>query len=132
MYKKNFFILATVIILLAVIIGAYGAHGLRPFMGETGMTTFKTGSQYHFYHGIAIWLVLSLHFQINIQRISRIIYFFTAGIICFSGSLYLLSIKSILSSSLVSILGPITPIGGLFFIVGWVLILISLIKSPSA
>ena len=131
MLKKNFFILASFTLLLAVIIGAYGAHGLRPFMGDAGMTTFKTGSQYHFYHGISMWLVLLLHVHYKIRYINRIIYFFTAGIICFSGSLYLLSIKSFLSPSLVSFLGPITPFGGLFFIVGWVLVILALIKSSA-
>ena len=130
MRHNNLFILATFILLLTVILGAFGAHGLKPYMVEGGSHTFQTGIKYQFYHGLVIFMLLILHLNSPIATLKRIVYFFLAGIICFSGSLYLLSVKTSLPDSLIQIIGPITPLGGLFFIAGWVLLLLHFIKMP--
>lgn len=102
---------------IAVAIGAFGSHGLKPFMSLAQEGTFKVGSNYHFIHTLAL---LVIAFNINKHpKLNWSFNLFLAGIICFSGSLYLLSLKQLFGGDAISFLGPITPIGGLLFIAGW-------------
>jgi uncharacterized membrane protein YgdD (TMEM256/DUF423 family) len=100
---------------LAVGIGAFGAHGLRPLLEASGrMETFETAVKYHFYHSIAL-LALGIWTSVkpDLSRTAVSFWGFTVGILIFSGSLYLLSLLGI------TWLGAITPIGGVAFIIGW-------------
>ena len=102
---------------LAVLAGAFGAHGLNEKLSEKYMAVYKTAVEYHIYHALAIVLfaiVLMLKPEINKSPA----YLFISGIILFSGSLYALSISS-LGSSTITKLGMITPFGGLAFVAGW-------------
>ena len=106
---------------LAVGIGAFGAHSLAGILAEYGRTeTFETAVKYHFYHTLAIVLVgvLKIQFPDN-KKLNTSGFFFLAGIIIFSGSLYVMSLTGI------TWLGAITPIGGLAFILGWVYLFLS-------
>jgi uncharacterized membrane protein YgdD (TMEM256/DUF423 family) len=125
MYKK-LLILSAVLGILAVILGAFGAHALANKLSESQLRTYQTGIQYHYYHTITL-LVLVLASRLYSKPIwlYRGAVFFILGIFCFSGSIYLLACKELLSlQNWTKIIGPITPIGGLFFIVGWASILI--------
>ena len=104
---------------LAVVIGAFGAHGLKPHLSEYQITIFEKGVQYHFYHVLALMAVglLLRQFPEN-PWIRQAGWLFVAGIVFFSGSLYLLACRDLIPFP-VSWVGPITPIGGLFFISGW-------------
>ncbi len=97
----------------AVLIGAFGAHGLKGILDDYSLRIFQTGVQYHFYHALALVLVGMLLQQNYISQLRYSGYAFLIGILIFSGSLYLLAITK------VKILGAITPIGGLCFLVGW-------------
>ena len=101
--------------MLTVIIGAFGVHSLANIIGDK-MDTFKTGVQYEMFHSLALIItgILSKVFEVDLSGAG---YFFIAGIMLFSGSLYLISIYKY------SFLGMVAPIGGLFFIIGWALIL---------
>ncbi len=112
---------------LAVIIGAFGAHGLTPHLTDNQMNTFEIASKYHFYHTLAILgMALLYPHANNKRRVNFAAYGFTVGIILFSGSLYLLACKDILQlGTLTKIIGPITPIGGLAFILGWIMLILS-------
>lgn len=79
MKHKNFFVLATFILLLTVILGAFGAHGLKPYMVEGGPHTFQTGIRYQFYHGLVIFVLLILDMHSPIASLKRIVYFFSGG-----------------------------------------------------
>ena len=98
----------------SVIIGAFGAHSLEKIIGDK-MGTFKTGVQYQMFHGLALIItgILSKILEIDLSIAG---YLFTAGIILFSGSLYLIAVYKY------SFLGMVAPIGGLSFIVGWVIL----------
>ncbi|MDF7826338.1 DUF423 domain-containing protein [Pontiellaceae bacterium B12227] len=108
---------------LGVMIGAFGAHGLQGKLSDKMLTVYQTGVQYHFYHTFALLAVglLALKFQSGLLTSSG--WSFLVGILLFSGSLYALSITGI------SKLGAITPIGGLFFIIGWVLLTLAVFKA---
>lgn len=109
---------------LAVSIGAFGAHALKPTLQANGyLSTFETGVQYHFYHTLVLLLLGALSMKIETPLLNYAGYAFLVGIFIFSGSLYTLSITGI------KWLGAITPIGGLGFIIGWVLLMLAVIKS---
>ncbi len=94
-----------------VALGAFGAHGLKPLLIENQtLETYDTAVQYHMFHTLAILLISA----IEIYKKKSIIWLFTLGIIFFSGSLYILAITGI------KILGMITPIGGVLFIIAWI------------
>ena len=103
---------------LAVSIGAFAAHALRGKLTPEMLNTFQTGVQYHMYHALALFGigVLMVNFPAaNLLRISA--YLMLAGIVLFSGSLYLLSISGI------RWLGAITPLGGVCFLIAWALLI---------
>ncbi len=106
--------------LLAVMAGAFGAHGLRGVIGDRGLEVFQTAVTYQVYHSLALILVAIL----PVAGLSRHLLgiatgFFIAGILLFSGSLYLLVLTDI------RWVGPVTPVGGISFMVGWILIVIA-------
>ncbi|MGB0839491.1 MAG: DUF423 domain-containing protein [Chitinophagales bacterium] len=121
--SKKLLILACILAALAVILGAFGAHGLSQILSPKQLHTYEIGIRYHFYHAFAIFMVglLSLQFQNNVW-FKRAAYCFLTGIVGFSGSLYLLSCREILGLTTYKWLGPITPIGGTFFIIAWLLL----------
>lgn len=103
---------------MAVALGAFAAHGLRPFLEPRSFETFETAVRYQFYHALAILLVAVLsHFgRKGALRLAG--WAFTVGIFLFSGSLYALSTRELHQIS-VGWLGPITPLGGLCYLLGW-------------
>jgi uncharacterized membrane protein YgdD (TMEM256/DUF423 family) len=109
--------------MLAVIFGAFGAHALKKILSDDQLKSFETGVKYQMYHAIVL-LVLGLN---PIYITSRIYWCFTIGILLFSFSIYGLVISSAKGKKL-KFLGPITPLGGLLFIVGWLLIIFNSIS----
>ncbi len=101
----------------AVGIGAFGAHGLKPFLDLVQTETFRTATLYHFVHIMPMMLIALLSSNSKVMHLS--FYLFLTGIICFSGSLYLLSTKHLYGGDMWNFVGPITPIGGLLFIAAW-------------
>lgn len=100
-----------------IAIGAFGAHGLQNLVDADAVATFETGVRYQMYHALAIVL---LGYVPGPNRLKRIVFIlFIIGILLFSGSIYLLSLNSVLPFEATTI-GFVTPIGGLFFIIGWI------------
>ena len=100
---------------LAVAFGAFGAHGLQGRIDAHAIEIFETGARYHMYHALAIGLAaLAVRSGAASIPASVAAGFFLAGIILFSGSLYLLALTGMRS------LGFVTPFGGLAFLVGWI------------
>jgi uncharacterized membrane protein YgdD (TMEM256/DUF423 family) len=119
MIKLDKIILITASLLgaITVIIGAFGAHGLKQLVDAEALNTFKTGVQYQMYHSLALFIPVLCGFLS--KKIKKIVFAsFVIGILLFSGSIYLLALKSVLPVS-VSSIGFVTPLGGLSFIIGW-------------
>ncbi|MDG1399019.1 MAG: DUF423 domain-containing protein [Polaribacter sp.] len=107
--------------LLSIILGAFGAHLLKKKLTQEQLQSFETGVKYQMYHAI-ILLVLGFNFKDNSSLNTSIFYAFIIGIILFSFSIYGLVISSSKNKK-IKILGPITPLGGLFLVLGWLLLL---------
>jgi len=116
-------ILGSVMSALGVAIGAFGAHGLKEILEKNSrLDTFETGVKYHMYHALALVLVGILKLIKPEVSFNLIGYMFLFGIIIFSGSLFTLSITNI------KWLGAITPIGGVLFITGWIMLTIKVLN----
>ncbi|MES2418620.1 MAG: DUF423 domain-containing protein [Bacteroidota bacterium] len=113
---------------LAVILGAFGAHSLKSIVAPPSLSIWQKGVEYQFYHTFAL-LYLSTFARYKHKLIGFAYILFTLGIILFSGSLYLLALKDAYNLPFSSILGPITPIGGLCFISGWVCLFLAALKD---
>lgn len=108
------FLLAGISGFLAVALGAFGAHGLKQRLSADMMAVYETAVQYHFYHTLAL-LAVALLLQQGVQSaaLKASVWLFGLGIVVFSGSLYALALSG------VKVLGAITPIGGVLFLLGW-------------
>ena len=122
-----------ILLALAVMIGAFGAHALKSLVAEAQVGTFETGVRYHFYHAFGILILQFIPSGARyVNRTKWAARFFLIGIIFFSGSLYLLAMAEPLGiESMKKLIGPITPIGGMFFIGGWILALLSIKNNPN-
>jgi uncharacterized membrane protein YgdD (TMEM256/DUF423 family) len=125
--NRSITITAALFGMVAVMTGAFGAHGLKTMIAPDQLQIWHTAVEYNFYHAFAL-LFLAVLAKGNNSWITASYYLFTVGIILFSGSLYLLACRDILHLK-ASILGPITPIGGLLFIGGWASLAIAASRS---
>lgn len=126
--NKQIVITAAIYGLLAVITGAFGAHALKSKLEAGQIEVWHTAVQYQFYHVFAL-LFLSTINPLNNNWIVWSYYFFTLGILLFSGSVYLLATRSLTGWNWVRFLGPVTPIGGLLFMAGWITLGLAALKK---
>lgn len=126
---KGFLITASLLGALAVILGAFGAHGLKKILPAESIITFETGVRYHFYHVFALLAVGLLSAHVDSKWLVYAGYAFIIGIILFSGSLYLMTLLKAKNTVGLSGIGIITPFGGLFFIAGWIFMALALFKK---
>jgi len=120
---KLFISLGSINAAIAVALGAFGAHALKNSLSKDMLAVFETGVQYHFYHALGLLAVgfIATHLpESSLVQWSG--WLMLAGIIFFSGSLYILAVSGI------SWLGAITPIGGTAFIIAWLLLAIAILK----
>lgn len=120
--SKTILLTASIFLMFAVAIGAFGAHGLKNHLSGEMLAIYKTGVEYHFYHALGLLIIGVLAFSMPSVYLKWSAILLSAGIILFSGSLYALALTGIKG------LGAITPIGGISFIAGWILLFISAIK----
>src|SRR5690606_36760505 len=125
--NKQMILTASFFGLLAVILGAFGAHGLEGKSSDKQLETWGTANQDHFYHTLAL-LFLSTFSRANSQSIRVSFIMFTLGILLFSGSLYLLGTRNLLGLENLSVIDPITPLGGVCLTVGWIALFVAAIK----
>ena len=112
----------------AVVLGAFGAHLLSDMLSADALQSFEVGVRYQFFHGLAL-LFLSLSPDLK-KVMSRTALLFVIGTLLFSSSIYLLSLSTMYGDTgLPALLGPVTPIGGLLLILGWVNLLVGYIRT---
>ncbi|HZH68623.1 MAG TPA: DUF423 domain-containing protein [Chitinophagales bacterium] len=126
------FILLTAVFFGAtgVMLGAFGAHGLKSQLDTYGLDIFQKGVEYQFLHTLLLLALGLLALSKPGKQLQWSANFVIAGILLFSGSLYLLATKSLLGiDSMAGLLGPITPIGGSFLIISWILMGVHVAKN---
>ena len=128
MKSKNILILICTSGLLAVVLGAFGAHGLKPKLSEYQQLIYEKGVSYQFYHTLAALLAYILFEVKQVRYLLTATVLFLIGIVFFSGSLYILATAD-LTGFPRAIAGPVTPIGGLFFLGGWGTLIFSAVKK---
>ena len=126
--NKRIILTASLFGALAVVLGAFGAHTLKNVVDSYSLSIWQKGVEYQFYHTFAL-LYLSTFARYKNKLIGFAYIFFTIGIFLFSGSLYLLALKSVYTASIAPVLGLITPVGGLCFIIGWVCLFLAALKD---
>ncbi|BAV08393.1 Uncharacterized membrane protein YgdD, TMEM256/DUF423 family [Filimonas lacunae] len=124
---KPFFKLAAFLGALAVILGAFGAHKLKEIVPAPALAIFETGVKYQFYHVFALLITALAWKEFPNKWLQYAGTLFVLGIILFSGSLYVLTWLTAASEggplpAIGKVIGPVTPVGGLFFIAGWLLL----------
>lgn len=123
---KNTLIIALILLIAGIILGAFGAHGLKDLVTAEKIASFEVGVRYQILNALGLLTLAALKPQLNFS-IKNAVVFILLGIICFSCSIYGLTFL-LKGDSLGKVLGPMTPIGGLLMIVGWSLILIKILK----
>jgi uncharacterized membrane protein YgdD (TMEM256/DUF423 family) len=122
-------IAGTILGALAVALGAFGAHGLKKLVLPETVATFQTGVQYQMYHALALILAAILYEKFPGNWMKWAGSCFITGIILFSGSLYFLTALKATDEVGLEGIGVITPVGGVFFIIGWLFLAIGVIKK---
>lgn len=134
--RKSSVIAGGIFILFAIVLGAFGAHALKKFLTVEQLVSFETGVRYQMYHGIGL-LILGLaadKFSFKLTVTSRLLVW---GTVLFSGSIYVFTIQHMVNVNRLadgldpiswSFMGPVTPIGGMLLIAGWLAFLISLLN----
>ena len=125
--EKRIVVSGTILIIIAIILGAFGAHGLKELISIEKLNSFEVGIRYQMYIGICLLII-----GINAEKLKfslKIIFnLMMIGVVFFSASIYLLSLQELTSISL-KFLGLITPIGGTLMIIGFCILLVKLIRS---
>ena len=127
--RRKYLILAAIFGMVAVILGAFGAHGLTGKIPDASLESYRTGVSYQMYHTFAILIAAILYQLWQNKLLLTAAFLFTFGIFLFSGSIYMLSTGALWMGSKPSFLGPVTPLGGLCFIAGWACLLAGILKS---
>ena len=125
--KSKIVTTATILGMIAIILGAFGAHALKKFLSIEQLATFETGVRYQMYH--ALFLLFISLFDVLTDSIKKIIYYLVvSGVILFSGSIYLLATNDLTAFDFKRI-GFVTPIGGLLLIMAWGVLLMTLLNK---
>jgi uncharacterized membrane protein YgdD (TMEM256/DUF423 family) len=127
--NKNFLSVAALLGALSVALGAFAAHKLRAMVSPDAVAVFETGVRYQFYHVFALLFVALLSERVSNKWMIWAGNCFIMGIVLFCGSLYALTALKIAENSHLLLVGILTPIGGLFFIAGWLFLWIAVTRK---
>jgi len=120
---KKYAVIGALNVALAIALGAFGAHGLKDIVSERMLANFETGVRYHMYSALGLILISMLYqFTQESKKIKQGALLICAGTVVFSGSLYVMSLTG------KTILGAITPIGGVLLIAGWILVAVGVLR----
>lgn len=124
--NKKLLLLGTILGLLSVVLGAFGAHGLKALVSADAVQSYETGVRYQMYHALLL-LVIGSHSFVTQKSKTIIFYLVLSGILLFSGSIYGLATNTLTAFNFKSI-AFVTPIGGLLLILSWLVLLINILK----
>lgn len=127
--NKNTVLIGICMIVIAIILGAFGAHGLKEHISAEKINSFEVGVRYQIYHGLGL-LIIGLSadkFKFSLKPIKILL---ILGTVIFSGSIYLLSIQEMINFS-VKFLGPVTPLGGVLLIISWIIFLVKVTRTKA-
>ncbi|MBL7950471.1 MAG: DUF423 domain-containing protein [Flavobacteriales bacterium] len=127
---KRSLVWGTALLFIAVALGAFGAHGLKARVGPEALAQWKTAVEYQFYHGLALLLLAAVAAHLPHRRVKAIRTLFLLGTLLFSGSIYVLATREVFGTQgITPLLGPVTPLGGLLFMVGWAVLFITAVRT---
>jgi uncharacterized membrane protein YgdD (TMEM256/DUF423 family) len=115
--------------MIAIVLGAFGAHALKKVLSLDALNTFETGVKYQMYHALFLFFIGTTHL-ISEKVKKTILYLVITGIIFFSGSIYLLATNDLTTFDF-KVIGFITPIGGLLLILGWFVLFLNILKKKA-
>ncbi|TVZ47819.1 DUF423 domain-containing protein [Olleya sp. Hel_I_94] len=124
--NKKLLLLGTILGLLSVVLGAFGAHGLKALVSAEAVQSYETGVRYQMYHALLL-LVVGSHNLVSSKSKTIIFYLVLSGIILFSGSIYGLATNTLTAFNF-KLIAFVTPIGGLLLILSWFILLINILK----
>jgi uncharacterized membrane protein YgdD (TMEM256/DUF423 family) len=127
--QKVILLIGTVLAGLSVALGAFGAHGLKKMVDPETVANYQTGVQYQMYHALALLILGVLLGRAASSLAHYAGFFFIGGVVFFSGSLYLMASLKAMDKAVPKAVFIATPIGGLLFILGWILFLIYLLRQ---
>lgn len=119
---KRSLVLGSLLLALAVLIGAFGAHGLKSLVDADKLVTFETGVRYHFFHAFGLMIIGILQQMFQNLRLNVSMYSFLVGILLFSFNCYFYVLSGM------KMFAMIVPVGGLLFVLGWIVLLVRLLK----
>ena len=119
---KRSLVLGSLLLALAVLIGAFGAHGLKSMVDADKLVTFETGVRYHFFHAFGLMILGILQQMFQNLRLNVSTYSFLVGILLFSFNCYFYVLSGM------KMFAMIVPVGGVLFVLGWVVLLVRLLK----
>ncbi len=120
----------TILLLISILLGAFGAHALKEILTEEQLVSFETGVRYQMIHGLGL-LILGLNADRHQFQLKAIFRLLLIGVLLFSVSIYFLAMQDVLGMKL-KFLGPITPLGGLLMMLGWGIYGVQLFRSTSS
>ncbi len=126
--SKITLIKAGILGMIAVLGGAFGAHALKEILSPEHLASFNTGVRYQMIHAVVLMFLFLLKSKYDLKQFQIATKLIFWGVILFSGSIYILALKNIIGLEVLKMAGPITPIGGLLIITGWVFIVLGAIK----
>ncbi|WP_343632217.1 DUF423 domain-containing protein [Fluviicola sp.] len=131
--EKKWVITGLILVIIAIILGAFGAHGLKDLTSDNDiLAAFDTATKYQFFQGLGFLIIPFITTRFAISG-KAVFYLLLLGTIFFSGSIYGLTYSKVhAGGSLSKVFGPVTPIGGLLMIVGWTVLLIQVIRSRNS
>ncbi len=123
-------LIGSLFVLLSVVLGALASHTLESILEVSALRSFEVGVRYMLYHGLAL-LILSFLKYPNTTFQKSVFYLICIGTILFSGSIFILSFKNLLPFS-ISLIGPITPVGGTLLIIAWAVNIQALLRKKNS
>ena len=124
--QRTFFKTAAILAMFSVMLGAFGAHVLKEYLTEQSLDSFQTATTYMMNHAIALFIVGKMYRHYKKKTMVWAGNFFVMGIIMFSGSIYLSIVLKFLGYEKLTLVNLITPVGGLMFILGWLMLFVSI------